>query len=84
MALNYGVNIMSDDTIFETVGEKAQAIYDATKADETCMIHVPYPIGWISGIKVEQVRIPTNRLDDVEVKRTSITEQLSFEVKEND
>ena len=74
---------MSDDTIFETVGEKAQAIYDAIKADEKCMVFVPYPIGWISGVPVSQLRISTERLDDVEVKRTSITDTLSFEVKDD-
>ena len=85
MALNYGVNLtMSDDTIFETVGEKAQAIYDADKAGEKCMVFVPYPIGWISGVPVSQLRISTERLDVVEVKRTSITETLSFEVKKDD
>ena len=75
---------MSDDTILETVGEKAQAIYDAIKADEKCMVFVPYPIGWISGVKVEQLRISTERLDVVEIKRTSITNNLSFEVKKED
>ena len=73
---------MSDDTIFETVGEKAQAIYDAINAEEKCMVFVPYPIGWICGVPVSQLRISTERLDVVEVKRTSISENLSFEVKE--
>ena len=75
---------MSEDTIFETVGEKAQAIYDAEKAGEKCMINVPYPIGWISGISVDQIRIPNNRLDDVEVTRSSISGNLSFEIKKDD
>ena len=75
---------MSDDTILETVGEKAQAIYDAIKADEKCMVFVPYPIGWISGVPVTQLRISTERLDVVEVKRTTISECLSFEVKKDD
>ena len=85
MALNYGVNLtMAEDTIYETVGEKAQAVYDAIKAEEKCMVFVPYPIGWISGVHVSQLRISTERLDDVEIKRTSITETLSFEVKKDD
>ena len=75
---------MSDDTILETVGEKAQAIYDAIKADEKCMVFVPYPIGWITGVPVSQLRISTERLDVVEVKRTTISECLSFEVKKDD
>ena len=75
---------MSDDTFLETVGEKAQAIHDAVKADEKCMVFVPYPIGWISGVPVTQLRIPVERLDDVEIKRTSITNNLSFEVKKAD
>jgi hypothetical protein len=75
---------MSDDTILETVGEKAQAIHDAIKADEKCMVFVPYPVGWIAGVKVDQLRISVERLDDVEVKRTSITNSLSFEVKKDD
>ena len=74
---------MSEETILETVGEKAQAIFDGIKAEEKCMVFVPYPIGWISGVPVSQLRISTERLDVVEVKRTSITEQLSFEVKDD-
>ena len=85
MALNYGVNLtMSDDINLETVGEKAQAVFDAIKAEEKCMVFVPYPIGWISGVPVSQLRISTERLDDVEIKRTSITDTLSFEVKKDD
>ena len=75
---------MSEDKLLETVGEKAQAIYDAGKAKENCMIFVPYPVGWISSVPVSQVRIPTERLDDVEIKRTDITDQLSFKVKKDD
>jgi hypothetical protein len=75
---------MSDDTILETVGEKAQAIHDAIKADENCMVFVPYPIGWICTVPVKQVRIPLERLDDVEIKRSSISNNLSFEVKKDD
>ncbi len=84
MALNYGVNLMSDDTTFETVGEKAQAIYDAEKAGEKCMVHMPFPIGWIAGVDVSQIRISTNRLDDVIITKSSITGHLSFEVKKDD
>ena len=75
---------MSEDKLFETVGDKAQAVYDAIIAVEKCMVFVPYPIGWISGVPVSQLRISTERLDDVEIKRTSITETLSFEVKKDD
>ena len=75
---------MSDDTILKTVGEKAQAIYDAVIADEKCMVFVPYPIGWLAGVPVSQLRISVERLDGVEVKRTSITNSLSFEVKKDD
>ncbi len=84
MAFNYGVNIMSENTIYETVGEKAQAIYDAEKAGETCLVNVPFPIGWIAGVDVGQIRIPTNRLDDVKITKSHITEHLSFEVKKDD
>ena len=85
MALNYGVNLtMSEETNLLTVGEKAQAIFDAIKAGENCMVFVPLPIGWVSGVSVSELRIATERLDDVEVKRTSITDQLSFEVKKDD
>ena len=85
MALNYGVNLtMSEDTIFETVGEKAQAIYDADKAGEKCMVNVPFPIGWIAGVDVGQIRISNNRLDDVEITKSHITGHLAFEVKKAD
>ena len=84
MALNYGVNIMSEDTIFETVGEKSQALFDAIKADEKVMVFCPYPIGWLAGVPASTVSIPLERLDDVEIKRTSITNSLSFEVKKDD
>ena len=85
MALNYGVNIMSDeDIIFETVGEKAQAMYDAEKAGEKCMVNVPFPIGWIAGVDVSQIRISNNRLDDVEITKSHITGHLAFEVKKAD
>jgi hypothetical protein len=75
---------MSDDTILETVGAKAQAIYDAEKAGEKCMINVPFPIGWIGGVNVSEIRIPTNRLDDVKITRSGITKKLSFELKKDD
>ena len=75
---------MTDDKVLETVGEKAQAVFDAIKAEEKCMVFVPYPIGWISGVPVSQLRIATERLDDVEIKRTSITDTLSFEVNMDD
>ena len=73
---------MSDeDIIFETVGEKAQAIYDADKAGEKCMVNVPFPIGWIAGVDVGQIRISNNRLDDVEISKSHITGHLAFVVK---
>ena len=75
---------MSDDIIFETVGEKAQAIYDAIKADEKCMIFAPYPIGWIGGIGVDQISVTSSSLEHLEVKRTGITGTLSFQVKRKD
>ena len=85
MALNYGVNIISDeDIIFETVGEKAQAMYDAEKAGEKCMVHMPFPIGWIAGVDVSQIRISNNRLDDVKVTKSQITGHLAFEVQKAD
>ena len=84
MALNHGVNIMSEDIIFETVGEKAQAIYDADKAGEKCMVNVPFPIGWIAGVDVSQIRISNNRLDDVKVTKSQITGHLAFEVQKAD
>ena len=71
----------SEDTILETVGEKAQAIHDAVKSDKKCMVMVPYPIGWICSVPVKQIGIPVERLDDVEIKRSSISGNLSFEVK---
>ena len=74
----------SEDTILETVGEKAQAIHDAIKAKENCMVMAPYPIGWICTVPVKQIGIPVERLDDVEIKRSSISGNLSFEVKKAD
>ena len=81
---DWGISKMTDDKVLKTVGEKAQAIHDAIKAEENCMVFVPYPIGWLAGVSVDQLRISVDRLDDVEVKRTSITDTLSFEVKKND
>ena len=76
---------MSDeDIIFETVGEKAQAMYDAEKAGEKCMVNVPFPIGWIAGVDVGQIRISNNRLDDVKVTKSQITGHLAFEVQKAD
>ena len=75
---------MSDDTIFETVGEKAQAIYDAVKAKEKCQVFAPYPIGWVFNVPIGQISIALGQLDNVEIKRTSISECLSFEVKKDD
>ena len=75
---------MSDDIIFETVGEKAQAIYDAIKADEKCMIFAPYPIGWIAGVGVDQITVSSTSLEHLEVTRTGITGTLSFQVKRKD
>jgi hypothetical protein len=75
---------MSDDIILETVGEKAQAIYDAIKAEEKCMIFAPYPIGWIAGVGVDQISVTSSSLEHLEVKRMGITGNLSFQVKRKD
>jgi hypothetical protein len=75
---------MADEIIFKTVGEKSQALYDAIKAKEKCQILVPYPIGWIFNVPVSQISISLTSLDNVEIKRTSISECLSFEVKKED
>ena len=76
---------MSDEEIiFGTVGEKSQALFDAIKADEKVMVFCPYPIGWLAGVPASTVSIPLERLDDVEVSRTSITNTLSFKVVKDD
>ena len=75
---------MSDETIFETVGEKAQAIYDAINAKEKCQIMAPSPIGWIFNVPMSQIAISLTSLDNVVIKRTSISKCLSFEVKKDD
>jgi len=75
---------MSDDIIFGTVGEKSQALFDAIKAEEKVMVFCPYPIGWLAGVPASTVSIPLERLDDVEVSRSSITNTLSFKVTKDD
>ena len=84
MAFNYGVNIMSENTIYETVGEKAQALYDAGQNKETCTVFVPYPIGHISGVKVSQINISVDSLDDVKIERSGITDTLTLQVVKDD
>ena len=72
------------DTILETPRQKADAIHAAVKNEENCMVFVPYPIGWVTGVKISQISIGVDRLDDIEMSVTDITNTLCFKVKPND
>ena len=72
------------DQILETAGQKADAILAAIKAEEKCMVFCPYPIGWVAGVSISQISIGVDRLDDVEMSITDITNTLCFKVKPND
>ena len=72
------------DTMLETPGQKADAIHAAVKNEENCMVFVPYPIGWVTGVKISQISIGVDRLDDVEMSISSISGNITFKVKPND
>ena len=72
------------DTPLETAGQKADAILAAIEASEKCMVFCPYPIGWVAGVDISQISIGVDRLDDIEMSVTDITNTLCFKVKPND
>jgi hypothetical protein len=64
MALNNGINLMTDEKVATTVGEKAELIVSA----KDIMIHAPYPLGWQFIKSPDSFHLSIRALDKISVK----------------